>query len=73
MSVDRLPTRMVVMTQPPAETRRLLRIIFDGDSVHGSLDDADRAHPFVGWLELLAAIQELRTDAESPGPAQTSP
>jgi hypothetical protein len=63
---------MVAMTKPPAETRRLLRITFDGDSVHGSLDDADRAHPFVGWLELLAALQELRPDAEARRPAPRS-
>jgi hypothetical protein len=64
---------MAAMTKPPAETRRLLRITFDGETVHGSLDDdADRARPFVGWLELLAAIQDLRADSERPGPAQTS-
>jgi hypothetical protein len=63
---------MVAMTKP-AETRRLLRITFEGDSVRGSLDDdAELARPFVGWLELLAAIQELRTDADGPGPVQPS-
>jgi hypothetical protein len=64
---------MVAMTTPPAETRRLLRITFDGDSVHGSLDgDAEPVRPFVGWLELLAAIEDLRHDGETPGPAQAS-
>jgi hypothetical protein len=60
---------MVAMTKS-AETRRLLRITFEGDSVH---DDGERARPFVGWLELLAAIQELRTDTDGPGPVQASP
>jgi hypothetical protein len=70
MPVDRFRTRMAAMTKPPAETRRVLRITFDGETVHGSLDDdADRTRPFAGWLELLAAIQDLRTDTE--GPAQT--
>jgi hypothetical protein len=61
---------MVGMTTPPAETRRVLRITFDGETVHGFLDDdADRTRRFVGWLELLAAIHDLRADTE--GPSQT--
>ena len=49
----------------PAETRRLLRIAFCGDSVRGSLDGTDGPRPFFGWLELLAAIDALRTDAHA--------
>jgi hypothetical protein len=63
---------MVAMTSP-AETSRVLRIAFDGDSVHGSLDDGgERVHPFFGWLELLAAIEALRADADDPRPAKAA-
>ena len=49
----------------PTETRRLLRIAFHGDSIQGSLDGADGRRPFFGWLELLAAIDALRTDGRA--------
>jgi hypothetical protein len=55
----------------PGETLRVLRIAFDGDSVHGSLDDGDnRVQPFFGWLELLVAIEGLRPVPEERGPAK---
>jgi hypothetical protein len=44
-----------------AEIRRVLRVTFEGDSMRGSLDDSGgRFQPFSGWLELLAAIEDLR-------------
>jgi hypothetical protein len=56
----------------PAETRRLLRIVFSGDSVRGSLDGDGGRHRFVGWLELLAAIDALRTDVPARGSAEAT-
>jgi hypothetical protein len=53
-----------------AEIRRVLRVTFDGDSMRGSLNDCGgRLRPFSGWLDLLAAIEELRADVQDRGPA----
>jgi hypothetical protein len=52
-----------------AAIRRILRITFEGDSMRGSLDDGGRLQSFSGWLELLAAIEELRAAAQDRGPA----
>jgi hypothetical protein len=52
------------------EIRRLLRLAFEGDSMRGSLVDGNgRPHAFSGWLELLAAIEELRVNAQDRGRA----
>jgi hypothetical protein len=67
MPAPRRRIKIVAVTSP-AETHRLLRISFHGDSVRGSLDDgANEPHRFFGWLELLAAIAELRTDDQERG------
>jgi hypothetical protein len=43
------------------DVRRILRIAFRDDTVHGSLEDErGGVRTFAGWLELLAAIEELR-------------
>jgi hypothetical protein len=55
------------------EIRRVIRVTFEGDSMRGSLNDCGGHHrPFSGWLDLFAAIEELRAAAEDQGKTDMS-
>ena len=55
------PTTLVVMPKPSDALRLILEVERDADPIRGTVaDPGGPARPYVGWLALIGALDELR-------------